>query len=77
MTDPQAPAATQTAERKPWAFIAHRDGHWHGIFSAALPKRDLQMALGEAVEGGSSIITVYDREEYERELAKLKIWGAP
>jgi len=71
----KAQDATVFDARKPWAFIAHRDGFWHGLFSAAMPKKKLQNELGRCVAEGSSIITVYDRAEYERELAKLKMWG--
>jgi hypothetical protein len=69
--------ATLFDTRKPWAFIAHRDGRWHGLFSAALPADELHEQIGRCVAEGSSIITVYDRAEYDRELANLKMWGEP
>lgn len=61
-----------TEERKPWAFIAHRDGKWSGVASAELPKKDLRKYLGDWVVSGCEITTVYSREEYDAALAQRK-----
>lgn len=62
------------AERKPWAFIAHRDGEWMGVLSAELPKRELHNHLGGYVAKGCTIFTAYNRDEYLAELERLEMY---
>lgn len=60
--------------RKPFAFIAHKDGYWAGVCSPEIPKRELQKFLGDFAASGFSIMTVDDRDSYNRQLETLKFW---
>ena len=73
MTD-HPPIETSKHERKPWAFIAHKDGYWAGVASAELPKRGLQKFLGDFAADGFSIMPVNSREEYDAALKTMKHW---
>ena len=60
---------------EPWAFITHKDGYWHGVAAANLPKASLRKFLGDAAASGSAIMTVYNRDEYNAALKSLKMWN--
>jgi hypothetical protein len=61
-----------SADQKPWAFIAHKDGRWAGITSADVPKKDLRKFIGDFVADGFAITTVYNQDEYHATIAKMK-----
>ncbi len=65
---------TNQVAKAPWAYIAHKDGYWVRITSAELPREQLSECIGSSVLDGFSVMTVYSREEYTAELAKLKSW---
>jgi hypothetical protein len=57
---------------KPFAYICHKDNHWAGITSPEVS--NLKQFLGRFAADGFSIITVADREEYERVIGGMKMW---
>jgi hypothetical protein len=57
-----------------WAFIAHKDGYWAGVCTAQMAKRDLRKFLGDFAAEGFSIMSVNDRDEYNKALSELKFW---
>jgi hypothetical protein len=54
---------------QPWAYIAHKDGIWSGV---TIPDKGAGKFLAGFIKKGCAITTVYSREEYNAELAKLK-----
>lgn len=59
---------------KPWAFIAHKDAHWAGVIAADATKKEIKKFLGEFAADGFSILTVHNRDEYNKVLDTMKIW---
>jgi hypothetical protein len=57
-----------------WAYIAHQDGYWFGLASAAMPRKDLVKSLGRWALDGATVITVHSREEYLATMQTLKPW---
>lgn len=69
-THPATKAGTGEAGRVPWAFIAHKNGRWGGVTVA---DEDAGKFLARFIKKGYAVTTVYSREEYKAELAKLDI----
>ena len=63
---------TITRETAPWAFIAHKDGKWGGVCAADIPAKEIGKFTVEFIASGFDIKTVFSREQYLAELAKLK-----
>jgi hypothetical protein len=60
-----------SGEKKPWAFIAHKDGEWIGLQSAMVRDAESERTLGRWIADGLTITTTYSREEFDAEYAKL------
>lgn len=65
---PAAHTSGPVERREPWAFIAHKDGRWGGLCVA---DKDAGKFLAPFINKGYSVTTVYSRDEYLAELAKL------
>jgi hypothetical protein len=59
---------------QPWAYIAHKDGKWAGVAAANMPAKDLRKFLGDFAADGFAIMTVFDRNEYERAIRSMEMW---
>ena len=61
-------------EQKPWAFIAHKNGRWGGVCTA---DKTAGKFLSSFIADGYSVLTVYNREEYNAALAKMDMIERP
>jgi len=56
-----------------WAYIAHRDGYFIGAIAVGdMPPKWVADNVHDFLMDGCAIMATHTREEYERELAKLK-----
>lgn len=58
-------------EQKPWAYVAFKGTKWGGVCAAEPERASVADFLNEMAASGYSIKPVYDRAEYEAEVAKL------
>lgn len=56
---------------EPWAYIAHKDGHWAGVTQ---PGKGAGKFLADFINDGFAITTVHSRDEYEATLDQMKHW---
>ena len=60
----QSDPTQRTDERKPWAFVCLKGKKLGGVISPELPKKEVVKFLGDFAADGYSIVTVYNRDEY-------------
>lgn len=53
---------------KPWAYVAIKDGAFHGAITADAPPASVRDFVCEAVECGRDIIAARNRDEYQQML---------
>lgn len=58
-----------------WSYICHKDGHWAGLVSPEVGKKELARFLGQFAAEGFSISSVASRDEFDAKMATLKPWS--
>lgn len=65
MNEDNSPSAKTTGdERKPWDLVCLKGKKFGGVISPELPKKEVAKFLADFVADGYSVVTVYNRDEY-------------